>query len=83
VLLRQMAPDSTRVRQQGCSQTGAPDSFDLLKASQMYGRLVRLKEQVQLIMCGSFAPARTRDLLRLRGSITALLATPFLRQRRS
>jgi hypothetical protein len=33
-----------------------------------------------LIMCGTFPPARTFDLPRSRGNISALLATPFFRQ---
>lgn len=36
-----------------------------------------------MIMCGTFPPARTSDLSRPRGSIPALLATPFSPPRRS
>jgi len=36
-----------------------------------------------MIMCGTFPPARTSDLSRPRGSILALLATPFSPPRRS
>lgn len=43
----------------------------------MENKLVRLNNKVHVIICGTFPPARTFGLPRSRGSIPALLATPF------